>query len=184
MKHRLILPVVALALVAGSVGAAQAEVTSEVTGTTTEGGVLSILGTGVNAALSASPGTFSSALGVTALTVEDLRGTANGWSVTATYGAPALGKSLGGENVLVSVGGVTPDLLGGVSATKVKVKTDEPLTSAVTVATTADATATNGTHDGSGITAMTASLKVRIPVTAKVGEVYGGKVTYTVASVR
>lgn len=185
VKRSLTLTAAALVLSAATATAASAQVVTDVTGTTLTGGTLSITGVGTSLALSGTPGSVASNLGGTALTVSDLRGTAAGWSVTATYAAPASGllsngvpvRDITGKNVLVSAGGVAPDLLGGVSASNVDVVTDQPLTSAVTIATTDEA-------DGSGITAMTAGLKVRIPVTAKVGDIYGGKVTFTVASVR
>lgn len=185
MKRSLTLSAVVLALGAATATAASAQVVTDVTGTTLTGGTLSIAGVGASLALSGTPGSVASNLGATALTVSDLRGTDAGWSVTATYAAPASGllsgsepvKDITGKNVLVSAGGVTPDLLGGVSASDVAVVTDEPLTTAVTIAST-------GTNSGSGITALSAGLKVRVPVTAKIGDVYGGKVTFTVASVR
>ncbi|MCW2606649.1 MAG: hypothetical protein JWO60_1342 [Frankiales bacterium] len=195
MKRSLLalVPAAALAVVAASAGTAAAagaagtgSVTTVVGGTTAIGGVLSILGAGVSVTLaSPTPGSVTSGLGATALTIEDLRGTADGWAVTATYSDVAGSLPLTGDNVFVSVSGVAANALGGVASNKVAVVTDQALGSPVTVATTASAAAPGGvTYDGSGITAMTAKVGVRMPVTAKVGEIYGGKVTYTVASVR
>ena len=177
MKRSLTLTAAVLALGAATATAASADVTSEVTGTTLAGGTLTIAGTGVSLALSGTPGSIVNGVSATALSVSDLRGTTAGWQVTATYAAPTVGISIGGGNVLVSAGNVVADPLGGVDASKVAVATDEPLTGAVTVASTT-------VNDGSGLTTMTSGLKVRIPVTAKVGDVYGGKVVYTVSSVR
>lgn len=182
MKRSLTLTATALVLVAGTAGSALAaagtgSVTTTVVGTTVGGGTLSLTGTGVALVPNGTPGEFVSGAGLTALTVQDLTGTTNGWSVTATYAAPDAGTSIGGENILVSAGGVVPNALGGVLSSAVTTQTDQPLTGPVNVATT-------GTNAGSGITALTSSLKVRLPVTAKVGDVFGGKVVYTVASVR
>lgn len=110
-------------------------------------------------------------------------GTANGRAVTATYTDPAAAvlaagtKALGGANVEVSAANVVPDALGGVLSSNVATVTDQPLTTPVTVASTT-------TNSGSGVTAMTGSYKIRIPQTAVTSAVYGGTVTYTVASVR
>ena len=182
MKRSLLVPVTVLAVIAAA-GAASAQTLegtgsaeTVVTGTTTAG-TLAIAGVGASASLSGAPGSFAQGTGTTALTITDATGTDRGWAVTATYSSVAGTTDVGGANVLVSVGGVTPDPLGGVSADQVAVATDKALSAPVTVATT-------GLNAGSGITAMTAGYKVRIPVTAKVGQVFGGKVTYTVASVR
>lgn len=147
-------------------------------------GALTIAGAGVSVTPSQTPGLFSTAgLGATAMTVSDLTGTANGWAVTATYTDPAAAvlaagtKALGGANVKVSAANVVPDALGGVLSSNVATVTDQPLWTPVTVASTT-------TNSGSGVTAMTGSYKIRIPQTAVTSEVYGGTVTYTVASVR
>lgn len=176
MKRTLALAA-ALTVGVAAAGAASAEVVTTVAGTTIGGGTLTIAGTGAAVALSGTPGSLTSTIGATALTVSDLRGSSDGWAVTATYSNPDAGLAIGGANVLVSAGNVTPNVLGGLSAGAVTTVTDQALGTPVTVATT-------GTGTGSGITAVTASLKVRIPVTAQVGQVFGGKVTYTVASVR
>ncbi|MCU1693565.1 MAG: hypothetical protein JWM64_2656 [Frankiales bacterium] len=176
-----LVPVAALSLVAVAAGPALAatgtgSAVTVVTGTTIAG-TLSIAGVGAAASLSGAPGSFTSAAGVTALTVSDLTGSTNGWAVTATYSPVSGTTDVGGANVHVSTGGVVPNALGGVLASAVATVTDSALDTPVTVATT-------GTAGGSGITAMTASYKVRLPVTAQVGNVFGGQVTYTVASVR
>jgi hypothetical protein len=116
---------------------------------------------------------WSATTGATVLTVSDTTGTTNGWAVTATYTDPALGTPLGASNVAVSAAGVT----GSVPGSALSLALDQPLTSPVTVASTGLAT-------GAGVTAMTASYKVKVPATAVVGNVFGGTVTYTVASVR
>lgn len=178
VKRTVLVPVAALAVVAlaGTASAQTLGVETVVTGTTTAG-TLAIAGVGATAALSGTPGAFASGAGTTALTVTDATGSARGWAVTATYSAVSGTTDVGGANVLVSTSGVTADALGGLDASKVTVATDAPLTTPVTVAST-------GSNAGSGITTMTSSYKVRIPVTAQVGDVFGGKVTYTVASVR
>ncbi len=167
-----LLPVTVLALVAASGAPALAQV-----GVPIVPGVLSISGTGVDVAVSGAPGSLTSSVGGTTLVVTDTTGTTNGWAVTATWSGIAGTKDVGGANVLASVSAVVPDLAGGVLSSAVTRVTNAPLTSPVTVATT-------GTNGGSGITTMTASYKVRLPVTAQVGNVFGGRVTYTVASVR
>ena len=145
---------------------------------TTIPGALTLTGTGVSVTPSQAPGAFGSSIGATALTVTDLTGTTNGWAVTATYADPSAAlqaagqKPLGAANVEVSSSGISGD-----AAAAVQPVTDAPLSTPVTVLTTA-------TSSGAGVTVGTTSLKVRIPTTAQVGEVYGGTVTYTVASVR
>jgi hypothetical protein len=141
---------------------------------TVAAGTLTLAGTGVNVALSPSPGVWSSSAGATVLTVSDTTGTTNGWAVTATYGAPAAGVTpLGAANVKVSAGSPTGAILGSA----LTMATDQPLTSPVTVAST-------GAGTGAGVTAVTSSYKVLVPATATLGAVYGATVTYTVASVR
>jgi hypothetical protein len=137
-------------------------------------GALTLTGTGVSISLTDPPGTWSSSIGATSLTMSDTTLTTNGWAVTATYGDPLLPtKPLGGVNVAVSTGTVA----GAVPAANVSTVTDAPLTSPVTVLST-------GSHTGAGVTTAVASLKVRIPQTAQTGDVYGCVVTYTIASVR
>lgn len=172
--------VTALALSVAGAGAASAAtgtgtVTDTIVGTVAPG-LLTIAGTGVQVAASSTPGTFGAAAGVTAIAVSDLTGGDAGWSVTATYADPVdttVTKPLGGANVLVSATGLTSDLTG----LDLKPALDKPLSSPVTVATT-------GAAAGTGVTAFTAKYKVKLPATAVLGEVYGGTVTYTVATVR
>jgi len=164
--------VVPMTAFAGSPGTGS--VTTVVAATTLPG-ALTLTGVGANVAPSQTPGAFGSSIGATALTVADLTGTNNGWAVTATYSDTSLPVGqlpLGAGNVQVSSTGVSGD-----AAAVVQTVTDAPLTTPVTVLTTA-------TSGGLGVTVGTASLKVRVPTTAKVGDVYGGTVTYTVASVR
>jgi hypothetical protein len=175
--RRTTLVATALALVVGGAGAASA---SSGTGTvadtlvaTVVGGPLTIAGVGANVALAPTPGTWTTSAGATVLTVSDLTGTTNGWAVTATYSDPATGTPLGASNVKVTANNVTGAILGSA----LSLASDAPLTSPVTVAST-------GLAAGTGVTAMTASYKVFVPVTAAVGDVYGGTVTYTVASMR
>lgn len=167
-----------LALVVASAGAASAAAgTGTVVDTlaaTVAAGPLTLAGTGASVALAPTPGVWSASAGATVLTVSDTTGTTNGWSVTATYSAPAAGITpLGAANVKVSAGSVTGAILGSALA----LATDQPLTAPVTVASTGAAT-------GAGVTNMTASYKVLVPASAVAGAVYGGTVTYTVASVR
>src|SRR4051794_8612050 len=166
-----------LAVVIGGAGAASAGAgTGSVIDTlvaTVAPGTLVIAGTGANVGLAPTPGAWSSAAGATVLTVTDATGSSNGWSVTATYSDPAAGTALGASNVRVTAFGVT----GAIAGSALSLATDAPLTSPVTIAST-------GAGTGLGVTAMTASYKVLVPVTAAVGSVYGATVTYTVASVR
>lgn len=168
-----------LALVVAGAGAASAATNGSGTVAdtlvaTVIGGPLTIAGTGVQVALQPTPGAWSPTAGATVLTVSDLTGTSNGWAVTATYTDPAAGTTaLGASNVEVTAGSVT----GAITGTALTLAVDSPLTAPVTVASTGSAT-------GAGVTAMTASYKVKVPATAAVGSVYGGTVTYTVASVR
>jgi hypothetical protein len=176
-------------LVAGAVGVAAAMVpmtafagagtgsVTTVVSATTAPGALTIAGAGVNVGVSQAPGTFGAATGLNTLAITDTTGTTNGWAVTATYSDPAAGTGLGGSNVEVTSGNVIPNALGGVVATNVSTVTDVPLSTPVTVLTT-------GLNSGAGLTAADTSLKVRVPQTAQVGDVFGGTVTYTVASVR
>lgn len=157
-------------------GSGTGTVTTTVTATATSG-ALTIAGTGVAVSVSTAPGTFSNSIGATVLSMSDLTGTTNGWAVTATYSDPAVGTGLGADNVEVSTSNVVPDQLGGVLATNVTTVTDQALSTPVTVLSTT-------THSGAGVTAATATVKVRVPQTAQTGNVYGGVVTYTVASVR
>ena len=167
-----------LALVLAGAGAASA---SSGTGTvvdtlvaTVAAGPLTLAGVGANVALAPTPGVWSTTAGATVLTVTDATGTDNGWAVTATYSDPAAGVApLGASNVKVTANNVS----GAVTGASLNLATDSDLTSPVTIAST-------GTDDGLGVTLMTASYKVKVPVTASVGSVYGGTVTYTVASVR
>jgi hypothetical protein len=157
-------------------GSGTGTVTTTVAATATSG-ALTVAGAGAAVAVSQAPGTFGTTLGATVLTVSDLTGTTNGWEVTATYSDPVTGTGLGGANVEVTSSNVVPDALGGVLANKVTLVTDQPLTTPVTVLTT-------GLNSGAGVTAATTALKVRVPQTAQTGQVFGGTVTYTVASVR
>lgn len=175
-------PVVAasLALVVAGAGAASAGTSgtgtvSDVLVATVVGGPLTLAGVGANVALAPSPGVWTNSVGATVLTVTDLTGTSNGWAVTATYADPVVQgtKALGAANVKVSAGSVTGAVLGNA----LSLATDADLTAPVTIAST-------GSAAGTGVTAMTASYKVKVPATAAVGDVYGGTVTYTVASVR
>jgi len=137
-------------------------------------GPLTLAGVGANVALAPTPGNWTVATGATALTVSDLTGTTNGWAVTATYSDPAVGiTALGAANVKVSAGSVTGDILGSA----LTLASDAALSSPVTVATT-------GTGTGTGVTLFTTSYSVKVPANATLGAVYGGTVTYTVASVR
>lgn len=172
-------PVVAAALalvLTGGTAASAADgtgsVTDSITGTVVAG-LLTISGTGANVAISGAPGQTTGTIGATVLSVSDLTGGDAGWSVTATYSAPATGVGVGGGNVLVSAGGVTGDLAG----IPLSLATDVPLSTPVKIAST-------GAAAGTGVTAMTASYKVRLPASAKVGDVLGAQVTYTVATVR
>jgi hypothetical protein len=162
--------------VAGGSAAHAADGVGSVTDTivgTTVAGLLTIAGTGVQVGVSGAPGQLTSTVGATALTVSDLTGGDAGWAVTATYGAPTAGSAIPAADVLVSASDVTGDIAG----TALSLAVDAPLTSPVTLATT-------GTAAGTGVTVLTAGYKVRLPATAQVGEVYGAKVTYTVATVR
>ncbi len=144
-------------------------------------GGLTIAGAGVNVALSSTPGAFSDAAGTTLLTMTDTTGTSNGWVVTAAYSVPtAVGAiDLGGENVKVTTSSVIPDalLVPQLSPSGLSPVTDAVLTSPVAVLTT-------GTATGAGISTARVGYKVKVPSNAQIGEVYGGKVTYTIASVR
>jgi hypothetical protein len=168
--------VVACTPLAASASSGTGSVTTTVAATATAG-ALTLAGTGVAVGVSQAPGTFGTTLGATVLTVSDLTGTTNGWAVTATYSDPVAGSALGGANIQVTSSNVVPDALGGVVANKVTLVTDQGLGSPVTVLTT-------GLNSGAGVTAATTSLKVRVPQTAQTGEIFGGTVTYTVASVR
>jgi hypothetical protein len=167
---------VALVPMTAFAGNGTGSVTTVVTATTVPG-ALTIAGAGVNVGVSQAPGTWGAATGLNALTVADTTGTTNGWAVTATYSDPAAGTGLGGSNVSVSSANVVPSALGGVLASNVATVSDVPLSTPVTVLTT-------GAASGAGVTAADTSLKVRVPQTAQVGDVFGGVVTYTVASVR
>lgn len=150
-------------------------VTDTIVGTVAPG-LLTIAGVGVNVAASSTPGEFGAAVGATVLTVSDLTGGNAGWAVTATYAAPAgttTVKPLGGENIKVSA----TDVTGALTGSALTPAADQPLSAPVTVATTGDAA-------GTGVTAFTAQYKVKLPATAKLTEVYGGTVTYTVATIR
>jgi hypothetical protein len=167
-----------LALVLTGAGAASAGTSG--TGTvvdtlvaTVVSGPLTLAGAGVNVALAPTPGAWSTSAGATVLTVTDATGTTNGWAVTATYTDPVAGTPLGADNVKVTANNVSGAILG----TALNLATDVPLTSPVTIAST-------GLAAGTGVTLMTASYKVKVPATAAVGDVFGGTVTYTVASVR
>jgi len=153
-------------------------VTDTLVATVLAGG-LTIAGAGANLAFNAVPGTFTTATGATLLTMTDTTGSGNGWTVTATYANPASGNALGGANVKVTTSNPVPDTaltpllgLGGLNPV-----TDQLLSSPVAVLTTAEAT-------GLGISTATVGYKVRVPITATAGAVYGGTVTYTIASVR
>lgn len=153
-------------------------VTDTLVATVLAGG-LTIAGAGANVAANAVPGVFTSTVGTTVLTVTDTTGSGNGWTVTATYAAPTAGNDLGGANVKVTTSNVVPDtaltpLLGTGGLNPVA---DQLLTSPVAVLTT-------GTATGLGISTAQVGYKVKVPVTATAGDVYGGTVTYTVASVR
>lgn len=176
--RRTALAVTALALVISGAGAASAaNGTGSVSDTlvaTVVGGPLTIAGVGANVALAPTPGAWTNSVGATVLTVTDLTGSTNGWAVTATYADPAAGVTpLGASNVKVTANNVT----GAIAGTALSLAADAPLTTPVTIAST-------GSAGGIGVTAMTASYKVMVPATATAGTVYGGTVTYTVASVR
>jgi hypothetical protein len=179
MRRTAVLAAAAVLTLTGTGAASAADGTGAVADTlvaTTATGLLTIAGTGVQVNASPTPGTLSSAVGATVITVSDLTGGTGGWSVTATYKDPVdttTTKPLGGANVFVSASGVTGDLAG----VNLSPATDKPLSAPVTVAST-------GAAAGTGVTAFTASYKVTVPSTAKTGEVYGGTVTYTVATVR
>lgn len=167
---------VALTLTGGTAAnaatAGDGSVTDTIVGTVVPG-LLTIAGTGVQVNVNGTPGALTSTVGATVLTVSDLTGGTAGWAVTATYGAPLAGEAIPAADVLVSASDVSGDLLG----TELSLATDAALTSPVTIAST-------GLAAGTGVTLMTASYKVRLPVTAAVGDVFGARVTYTVASVR
>ena len=153
-------------------------VTDTLVATVLAGG-LTIAGAGANVAANAIPGVFTQTVGTTLLTVTDTTGSGNGWTVTATYAAPTVGNDLGGANVKVTSSNAVPDtalapLLGTGGLNPVA---DQLLTSPVAVLTTGAAT-------GLGISTAQVGYKVKVPVTATAGAVYGGTVTYTVASVR
>jgi hypothetical protein len=167
---------VAAAPMTAFAGAGTGSVTTVVTATTVPG-ALTIAGAGVNVGVSQAPGTWGAATGLNTLTVADTTGTTNGWAVTATYSDPAVGTGLGGANVAVTSANVLPSALGGVATANVSTVSDVPLSTPVTVLTT-------GLNSGAGVTAADTTLKVRVPQTAQVGDVFGGVVTYTVASVR
>jgi hypothetical protein len=167
---------VAVTPMAAFAGAGTGSVTTVVTATTVPG-ALTIAGAGVNIGVSQAPGSWGAATGLNTLTVADTTGTTNGWAVTATYSDPVAGTGLGGANVAVTSANVLPSALGGVLASNVSTVSDVPLTTPVTVLTT-------GAASGAGVTAADTTLKVRLPQTAQVGDVFGGVVTYTVASVR
>lgn len=185
MTRSLLVPaVVALALATTGLtaGAASADVVGTVTNTVVPGGALTVTGTAVSAGATGTPGAFGAAPTVSALSVSDLTGTSNGWRVVATYSAPATNALLGGATVQ-DVGGAnvevsTSYVSGAVATGDITRVTDQPLTSPLTVAST------NAGKAGSGVTALTAAYKVRLPETSKIGEVFGGTVTYTVLSAR
>ena len=141
-------------------------------------GSLTLAGVGASVTPSQVAGVFGSSIGTTALTVTDLTGTTAGWAVTATYSDPSAALQLAGQvplgasNVEVSSSGVSGD-----AAAVVQTVADTPLTTPVTVLTTT-------TSSGAGVTVGNTSLKVRLPSSAQATTVYGGTVTYTVASVR
>ena len=180
--------VCALAVAPTSASAAPTPGTGSVTDTlvaTVLAGGLTIAGAGANVALNAVPGSFTDAVGATLLTVTDTTGSSNGWTVTATYAAPNAAAllagtvDLGGANVKVTTSNVVPDtaltpLLGSGGLNPV---VDQVLSSPVAVLTT-------GTATGLGISTAQVGYKVKVPITATAGAVYGGTVTYTVASVR
>lgn len=153
-------------------------VTDVLTATVIPGG-LTIAGAGANVALTSTPGSFSSAAGATLLTMTDTTGSSNGWVVTAAYSAPAVGAALGGANVKVSAGLVSPDpvLAPTLGALGLSPAADQDLSSPVAVLTT-------GEKAGTGVSTAVMSYKVRVPAAAQVGQVYGATVTYTIASVR
>ncbi|HVE99061.1 MAG TPA: hypothetical protein VNA12_07765 [Mycobacteriales bacterium] len=153
-------------------------VVDTLTATVTTGG-LTLAGAGANVALNAVPGSFTEAAGATVLTMTDTTGTSNGWRVTASYTAPSAGNDLGGANVKVTSFNAVPDtalapLLGTGGLNPV---TDQALTSPVSVLSTEAAT-------GLGVSTAQVKYKVKVPITATVGQVYGGTVTYTIASIR
>ena len=159
-------------------------VTDTLVATVRPGG-LTTAGAGATVALNAVPGTFTDAAGATLLTVTDTTGSSNGWTVTATYAAPnaaaiAAGTvDLGGANVKVTTSDVVADpfLASLLPASGLSPVTDALLTSPVAVLTT-------GTSTGLGVSTAKVGYKVKVPSTATAGAVYGGTVTYTVASVR
>ena len=159
-------------------------VTDTLVATVLPGG-LTIAGAGASVAMNAVPGTFTTATGATLLTVSDTTGSSNGWTVTATYAAPNAAAllagtiDLGGENVKVTTSDVVPDsfLTALLPASGLSPVTDAVLSSPVAVLTT-------GTSTGLGVSTAKVGYKVKVPTTATAGAVYGGTVTYTVASVR
>lgn len=153
-------------------------VVDTLTATVTTGG-LTLAGAGAAVAANAVPGTFTAATGATVLTMTDTTGTTNGWVVTAAYTNPTVGLALGGANVKVTSSNAVPDtaltpLLGTGGLNPVS---EQALTTPVAVLSTATAT-------GAGISTAQVGYRMRVPTTAAVGEVYGGTVTYTIASVR
>jgi hypothetical protein len=140
---------------------------------TTVPGLLTMAGVGANVALSPTPGTWTSSVGATAITVSDLTASDNGWRVTATYSDPVAGSALGAANVRVSSAYTSGPITGG----SLNLVTDETLESPVVVAKP-DA------GSGSGVTVLTTSYEVRVPETAQAGDVYGGTVTYTLTAGR
>ena len=157
---------------ANAATAGSGSVTDTIVGTVVPG-LLTIAGAGVQVNVNGTPGALTDTVGATVLTVSDLTGGDTGWAVTATYSDPVAGEAIGADNVLVSAA----DVSGAIVGSALSLASDAALTSPVTIAST-------GAAAGTGVTLMTASYKVRLPATAAVGDVFGARVTYTVASVR
>jgi len=161
-------------------------VVDTLTATVVAGG-LTIAGAGANVALSSTPGSFSTAAGATALTMTDTTASDNGWVVTAAYSAhsPALSGviDLTGANVKVTASNVLPSAT--ISAAFVTLGINSGLSPASEqVLSSPVAVMTTGAATGTGISTAAVGYKVRVPADATLGQVYGGKVTYTIASVR
>ncbi len=153
-------------------------VVDTLTATVVAGG-LTIAGAGAAVALNPSPGSWSTPAGTTLLTMTDTTGSTAGWTVTAAYAAVGGVTDLGGANVQVSVTDVVPDVA---LAPLLTVNGLSPVTAAALTGPVA--VMSSGTATGAGISTARVGYRVKVPTTAAVGAVYGGTVTYTIASVR
>ena len=138
-------------------------------------GTLSMAGVGT-AVGNVTPGAGWTALtGVTVLTVSDLRGSTAGWHVTAQYAAPAVGTSIGGDNVRVTTNNTLGDALANLHG----------FSNVVLGSSAQTILNTYGSGilplNGSGISTADASFAVQLPANAT-GSAFGGSVVYTVVS--